>query len=445
MSKPPLFGHLYRVQAIEPGPKRRRGGWKQRRSAESDDDDGVVAIRAPEDPPRTVMGLLLDWADGFLSSQKLVRHMANLRADGSVDPIVLALYRNRIDQNCNAQAMGFAAGLPILEVVDQLDHSAWTDYVVPTRYLERISRHYPEQFRSIWGACPEELRDFWMGWFSGPTRRHISENHPYLSGQNHNSLCRTLPIVVFEDAGPYSKMLSCDTICFGSLAGHGPEKTTRVLLATAVKSKDNRLDTKIWDALLADFEKLATKGFTDGSGERWKGILLFAKADEQQRCDDWGLPDFRSDEPCADCRCNRSTMPYTDLRPEADWRPTEIVDVRTFVSRFRKTRVHPLALCTFLHRWFFYPDVMHILDAKGVAAICYGGILGRLIRMPELGRVIQARINRINAAARAWYAAKPGGPKLPRIRREDLVKDDWHVLCGRMFKAAIMRHASVFF
>ena len=47
-------------------------------------------------------------------------------------------------------------------------------------------------------------------------------------------------------------------------------------------------------------------------------------------------------------------------------------------------------------RWFFYADLMHMMDCKGVAAIVFGSILARLSRDLALGSNIGVRLNLIN-------------------------------------------------
>ena len=62
--------------------------------------------------------------------------------------------------------------------------------------------------------------------------------------------------------------------------------------------------------LLADFDALAT-GLLQGTpiardGRRtWKFVLLVAKADEEARCNVFGLPHWGTPEPCPECLCNR--------------------------------------------------------------------------------------------------------------------------------------------
>ena len=91
------------------------------------------------------------------------------------------------------------------------------------------------------------------------------------------------------------------------------------------------MDTDAWQSLLSDMDKMANcQGpdgeplFIDANGEAWGAILLFGTGDMEQLCQQWGLPDYNSiDELCPWCRCNRSTLPYTDQQENALWRPTE--------------------------------------------------------------------------------------------------------------------------
>ena len=68
-------------------------------------------------------------------------------------------------------------------------------------------------------------------------------------------------------AGPFAKGQSADCICVSSIISEGDEKVTRVLLATAIKSKDDPLGTEAWDYILAELEKLALTGLLDADGK----------------------------------------------------------------------------------------------------------------------------------------------------------------------------------
>ena len=64
--------------------------------------------------------------------------------------------------------------------------------------------------------------------------------------------------------------------------------------------------------------------FVDSEGNKWGTILIFGEGDMEQLVVVWGCKHYQSThEMCAWCLANRSTHPYTDLSPEATWRPTE--------------------------------------------------------------------------------------------------------------------------
>ena len=442
MSQSPLFKHLY-ITKKRPKPA---GGWVQRRNAPDIDGEDTAVVP----PSNLAIGLLLDWADGKLSSAGLVRHVRNAIRDGRSDPLLLALTRKQLGQHCNAHVMAMVVNSPMmLRMVQSLPRpSRWTHVVSPMTLLQTISRNYPEEYRRRWGADEGRLLQFWTTFYDSPARRSIIATHAHLSSKVPADLTRTLPLAVFEDAGPYAKGQSADCICVSSIISEGDEKVTRVLLATAIKSKDDPLGTEVWDYILAELEKLALTGFLDADGKRWNGMPLVSKADEQQRCDEWGLPDYRGPEPCSDCLCNRTDKPYTDLRENAAWKPTENMALATYRSRIRKVRgkYHPITQSSFMHRNFMILDAMHVFDVHGAAELVYGGILGRLMKRTALGRNIGYRMTRINIHRIQWYKGRPGKPTLPSIRATDVVmKNGWNVLHGQLFKAAIVRHASGFF
>ena len=126
--------------------------------------------------------------------------------------------------------------------------------------------------------------------------------------------------------------------------------------------------------------------------------------------------------------------PYTDLRDVAGWRPTEnmalfcfifaLVSLLLFSSYFvlfsfsdlafvlyqqRLTEpLHPLAASHyFCARWFFFLDLMHLMDCKGVTALVAGGVLGILVRREALGANKAQRLASINQHRADWYDAHP--------------------------------------
>ena len=70
--------------------------------------------------------------------------------------------------------------------------------------------------------------------------------------------------------------------------------------------------------------------------------------------------------------------------------------------------LHPMAASHyFCSRWLFFMDLMHLMDCKGVTALVAGGVLGILMRSPDLGATKMERLQCINQHRAAWYAAHP--------------------------------------
>ena len=107
-----------------------------------------------------------------------------------------------------------------------------------------------------------------------------------------------------------------------------------------------------------------------------------------------GLSDYGTAEPCSECMCNRSTRPYTDLRDDAAWKPTEMMPLALCVARIRFD--HPLILSLFLLVCFYSLDIMHKVDCNGVAALCDGGLLFVLVRLRALGPNQPSRLQVVN-------------------------------------------------
>ena len=140
---------------------------------------------------------------------------------------------------------------------------------------------------------------------------------------------------------------------------------------------------------LCSLWKLAWEG-----GILWRFALLFAKSDEDARCNEFGLVHYSSaGEVCSECLCNRSNRPFTDLRPGALWRPTERMGFEVYKSRCRSPP-HPLVDSPlFCHRMFFILDLMHLVDCNGVAALVFGSTLMMLVRDARLGSNQQDRLS----------------------------------------------------
>ena len=227
-----------------------------------------------------------------------------------------------------------------------------------------------------------------------------------------------------------------------SLLSDGDEKITKFLCATCIKSKSCTLRSA-WARLLIDFDELAEHiDVRDSDGTTWHFVLLFAKADEECRANEWRLVHWNAaDEVCQECRANRTTRPYTDLGASAAWRPTavEFMTQPAYTSRAREP-LHPLVNSPYFTRWFCFIGLMHVMDCKSVTSSVLGGVLRELTRLDTLGPNREQRMGRINEELATWYSAHPGWHRLPRIKLANLVSTDgWSDLHSPAVKAANTR------
>eukprot|EP00969_Alexandrium_andersonii_P201922 8922233-Alexandrium_andersonii.AAC.1 len=222
-------------------------------------------------------------------------------------------------------------------------------------------------------------------------------------------------------------------------------------MASSIKVPGAKPLDKAWPMILKDFDDLST-GFVNGSpiardadGTVWRFVLLFAKADQDCQCVEWGLPHYGAkDEVCTECLANRTNRPFTDLSSGAKWRDTECMPVEFYKQR-PKQPLHPLLASHYFTRWFCYLDLMHLMDCKGVTAWTYGGLLYHLLRDGRLGHNREQRLALINTRRAAWYSSHPGSHILPKIFMANCTNNGWADLSGSAIKAAVTRGAVGFF
>jgi hypothetical protein len=285
-----LFAALLCPPRKQPRRIGRQGGWRQRQATEaaaanetprSDDNKDPIGQLGP--------GMLLDFCDGWLSAYRLCIHMKRASDDGASCRVVKALGNiansSTPYRHCNEGVFNFLGGLEILNIISTIDDSSWTHFIKPTNLMSLMQRHYPREFRLRFGADTATVKSFWQMFFSSAKRTQWASEHEFLRGKTVGHLSQCIPITVHQDAGPVAKTKSADCISVSSLLAVGGEKVTKFLLATALADKDN--DWKVWGEILKDLDEAATVGVGG-----WKLVLLFAKADEEQRSIKWGLPSY---------------------------------------------------------------------------------------------------------------------------------------------------------
>ena len=253
-----------------------------------------------------------------------------------------------------------------------------------------------------------------------------------------------MPCTIFEDAGPFTKKLSCNVVSFGGLFGRGGDKLSQFPICAYLKVKESADDhAAMWSPILKDFEDLAIRGVGP-----WKFFLLFAKSDLEVRTVSWGLPSYNGPQPCTECLADRDTSatgnPFTDLRPGASWRRTELASTEAFLARARLP-LHPLLTSSFFWRGFLPLDAMHLLDCHGVTNNLGGSIIHYLVQSCHaLGRNQQVRMLAINTRMADWQRGQPGISRMPPLRLSNLVENEWSCLSGPVVKAANTRALTPF-
>ena len=358
-----------------------------------------------------------------------------------VHPMVAQLSKIGSDQHALEGLRKLLGSVGLLSMQTKLPVSEQVDtMVLPSSLVRLLHEHYPRDFKVLLGADPQKLREFWSSFLGGPRSARWAQRHPALRDKVAADLICTVPCVVHSDAGPCTKAKSTNCVSWSALLGSGGEKSSKFLVCSALNSTAAETGQAGNDFYKTSSKATGVVGGKEVARDKrrlWRFVLSAAKADEEVRCNEWGLPHFGGAENCSDCLCNKSTRPHTDLQASAAGRPTADMDCEGWVARIREP-VHPLlksdAICD---RWSIF-----MADCHGVSAIVYGGVLGLILDEHHLGRTQLDRPTFVNEFMLTWYAEHPGANRLPRLRRNNLLNDGWWELSGQVIKAAAMRSAA---
>ena len=109
-------------------------------------------------------------------------------------------------------------------------------YIIrPHRLLYFLSQHFPEQTRTSFGCDTQACLRFWSGLKSSGPGRILFREHGLLRGSTPEQLARTIPLVIHEDAGPFSKSQSVSVLNYSSITGRGAEFDIKFVLGTFIK------------------------------------------------------------------------------------------------------------------------------------------------------------------------------------------------------------------
>ena len=282
----------------------------------------------------------------------------------------------------------------------------------------------------------EPLEAFWS---------HIPEDdvrllgHPVTMAADWRS--RAIPLRLHGDAVPVgkAKRRSLDTLSVSSLtASPGRSLNTRLLMFAIIDSakfkglgdEEGTMDV-VWRVLLWSMGCLVkgrwpTRDWNDEPfpEDSWRsgksgplcGEYIFPMfqiaADLDYLCNYLKLNHFNSaTTPCFKCRADRGQCPWSDLRPDAEWRRTLIGPVDWQFSPKHEVFSEPRVGLSLFH---IALDVLHILDL-GVCQHVAGSILHILAFDADLRGDLDSRLDMIWSKMHLAYRAlgTPAGEQVP--------------------------------
>ena len=227
---------------------RRRGGWRQQLDRDS---PGPLPL-----PPRAALRHLRNWGDGRCSSREVIANMKDLVLDGTAHPMV-----HRIAQLNDARGLlTLLEDCGIAEPIAELPPGGLVKQIMkPSSLLARLHDFCPQRFIESLGCGDEDLlAGFWQELL--PKAPELRE-HPAFRGTAYTDWAKIVPCTLHEDAGPFTKQLSCNVVSFGCLFGRGGDTLTQFPITAYLKTKQSADDTTaMWAPILRDFEELASVG-----------------------------------------------------------------------------------------------------------------------------------------------------------------------------------------
>ena len=379
--------------------------------------------------------------------------------DGMGHPAVrrIAGIASRAGENVHQKLINLLlAHLNLGKYISTVPHGEATRIILlPSHMMHSIFSYNRDRFLMHFGANADSLSRFWGQLLSSDEGRELRQLHPYLKTvKSLDELRHTIPLVLHEDAGPFTIKKSTDLISWSALLGCGSDFTLKFGSFSYIKAAGMRKDccAGAWQMFLDDSERLERGVLPDGSpfafdpetGITWKATFLFGKGDGECLHLFWGLPGYTSsDECCGTCPANRSTRPHTDLRSTSPWRGRYWTN-EEFLLKCRQG--HPLTGSRLWNRLFARIDSMHALDCKGLMAIIAGGVLHKLLyRDAQLGATIAARFAKLNALLKTFNTTNRMSAYVSDIRPDNILNGgDWITLHGKSIKTAATRHICPF-
>lgn len=390
-------------------PPRRRGGLHQRRAA-------AAAAAPPPAQSSLVQYLLTQWAWGHMTTPQLqeigrraredleansaevlaqVSRLASLGAEGAYvgnlhRDLQRALQQPRLCQPLLVQ-------LPLKEDSVQGWRMEQQHMLLPHEIFSSLFHEYPDAFRAYMAPSSEAISEWWAAVDgSQQFREHPCRERPTLR-------TRGVPLSLHGDGVPIvgvgtSASKSMDVISFTSLLATAATKqitymvwccyahlysqawgrrtldaAMRIIAWSLEALQMGRWPATQWDGSAHPPGSLAARRAGEWLADGFFGIIWVLRGDLDWAYKVWKFPHYGSERPCGWCPCSirDNALPWTDLRPDADW-VSQVHTTAAFEARFpgRSRLLHSPGISV-QACWMDYMHVKHL----GVDQYFLGSVL----------------------------------------------------------------------
>ena len=287
-----------------------------------------------------------------------------------------------------------------IPVVDTKNNKMITidmDIQLPHEVFFHYSNQGSYDFNQVFGS-PQEILQFWK---QKDLRDAAYAKHPAISRPDFHKFC--IPCKLHSDGAVLTRHDSLHIASWSSFFAKGSLLENQRYFTSIVKAAEHPDSWPILFKILAwSFEAClrGTHPCTDWNGQEFPpnsrrqklsnkplnkdgyflGMFMIT-ADMEEICNMYGLRHFNSNNCCFRCKANTTTIPWTDLSPDAKWRST----TETWTNTQHPPTSHKIwdipGLSMFSISW----DVLHGLDQGPSLHVC-GNLLDDLVHLKVLGK-----------------------------------------------------------
>ena len=166
--------------------------------------------------------VLLDWADGALHANGVVKYSRFAVRDGLQTPMLerFAKCGGENFENTPTRFKELLREAGSERKITALDGPIFKFGLLPSEVIKLIPL---DETKFKLHLAPHDMKEFWEIFFSSEDGQRYKELHPHLRDATPESLRYRFLIRIHEDSAPYSKAHSADTISWSSSHGSGSE------------------------------------------------------------------------------------------------------------------------------------------------------------------------------------------------------------------------------